>query len=91
MPREGGLGTEFDLRLALRTFRRAEEVVARPRPTEELNLAASSVNGGRIPIVGHNLASSLRARCGSQLFTVGNGRWHAGGAGAQHLVLKGRY
>ena len=73
------MGTEFEVWLALRTFRRrAEEVDARPRPTEESNLAASSVNGGRIPIVGHNLASSLRARCGSQLFTVGNGRWHAG-------------
>ena len=72
------MGTEFEVWLALHTFRRAEEVDARPRPTEESNLVASSVNGGRIPIVGHNLASSLRARCGSQMFTVGNGRWHAG-------------
>ena len=76
--REGGLGTEFELWLALRTFRRAEEVVAHPRPTEETNLAASSVNGGRIPIMGHHLASSLRARCGSQLFTVGDAQWDGG-------------
>lgn len=87
------MGTEFELWLALRTFRRAEEVDARPRPTEESNLAASSMNGGRIPIVGHNLTSSLRARCGSQLFTVGHGRWHGGWSRraepcAQRRVLK---